>query len=255
MSRPIRLDTNILAILSDAQVEGSVVRLTRQLERKDYLAVNDVLAALGGKWDRRSKGHVFGEDPAARIDLAILTGQVERPQDFGFFPTPPDVAAHIAELAELQDYQHVLEPSAGDGALIDAILERAPFAGVFACELLEANYKRLVVKYADNPRMRLWQGDFLSIRPEPRYQRVIMNPPFVARADIEHVMCAWEWLEQDGRLIAIMSAGVRFREDSKTRAFRAFVDQYGGEIEDLPEGAFKPSGTMVRTVVVRIDKP
>lgn len=255
MTRPIRLDTNILAILSDAQVDGNVVRLTRQIDRKEYVAVNDVLAALGGKWDRKAKGHVFGEDPAARLDLAILTGQVERPKDFGFFPTPPDVAARVAELADPRDYELVLEPSAGDGALIDAVLERAPFAGVFAVELLEGNYKGLVARYASNPRMRMWRGDFLSIAPEPRYHRVVANPPFAGRADIDHVVRAWDWLAPGGRLVAIMSAGVRFRQDGKTMAFRAFVDQYGGEIDDLPEGAFKPSGTMVRTVVVRVDKP
>jgi hypothetical protein len=37
------------------------------------------------------------------------------------FPTPPELAARMVELAEIQDGQDVLEPSAGTGRIVDAI--------------------------------------------------------------------------------------------------------------------------------------
>jgi hypothetical protein len=51
-----------------------------------------------------------------------------------------------------------------------------------------------------------------------------------------------------------MSAGVEFRQDKKTTAFRALVDRSRGSIERLPEGAFKDSGTNVNTVLVTMRK-
>jgi hypothetical protein len=34
-----------------------------------------VLKAMGGKWHRHSKGHVFDGDPTEAIELASLTGE------------------------------------------------------------------------------------------------------------------------------------------------------------------------------------
>lgn len=58
-----------------------------------------------------------------------------------------------------------------------------------------------------------------------------------------------------GVLVAIMAASVTFRENAKTRDFRAFVESHGGEIIDNPDGSFKSSGTNVKTVTVSICKP
>lgn len=63
------------------------------------------------------------------------------------------------------------------------------------------------------------------------------------------------FLRPGGRLVSVMSAGVKYRQDAKTRAFRELVEQHSGTIEDLPEDAFRESGTSVRTVVVTMDAP
>lgn len=49
-----------------------------------------------------------------------------------------------------------------------------------------------------------------------------------------------------------MSAGVLFRQDRRSVEFREFVERRGGRFEELPEGAFRLSGTMVRTIVVTL---
>lgn len=86
------------------------------------------------------------------------------------------------------------------------------------------------------------------------YDRVVMNSPFANGADVAHVTHAFSFLRPGGRLVAIMSAAVKFRSDRKTKAFRELVEAHGGEIEDLPEGSFRASGTDVRTVLVTIDR-
>jgi hypothetical protein len=53
---------------------------------------------------------------------------------------------------------------------------------------------------------------------------------------------ALTFLKDHGRLVAIISAGVSFRKDKKTAAFREFVREYGGTIDPLPDSSFQDSG-------------
>ena len=47
-----RIDSNILGIIERAETEGGALRLTDQLDRNSYIAVNAVLEAAGGKWSK-----------------------------------------------------------------------------------------------------------------------------------------------------------------------------------------------------------
>ena len=98
-------------------------------------------------------------------------------------------------------------------------------------------------------------GDFLKAAPVQKFDRVVMNPPFSRQADIDHVTHAARFLKPGGRMVAIMSAGTIFRQNSKAVAFRGWLEALGGTLEDLPDGAFKASGTMVRTCIVSFDIP
>jgi len=216
-----------------------------------YMSVNTVLAAAGGKWNRSAKAHLFPSDAADAIEQIILTGEVTIPQDFGYFPTPPDVVARVLELAEISRRHRVLEPSAGRGAIA---LEVARLGAQVDCvELLQANYSHLMtLRGAKALNGQLIYGDFLAQKPEPVYDRITMNPPFAKQADLVHVQHALKFLKPIGLLVSVMAAGVMFRENRLTTEFRKLVEQRGGEIELLPEGSFKQSGTGVATVVVTI---
>lgn len=96
------------------------------------------------------------------------------------------------------------------------------------------------------------QSDFLAQSPQPQYDRVIMNPPFEKQADIKHVLHAHKFLKPGGRLVSVMAASVLFRTNRLTVEFREFIQAKGGWIQELPEGSFKTSGTMVNTVIVTI---
>jgi predicted RNA methylase len=97
-------------------------------------------------------------------------------------------------------------------------------------------------------------ADFLEVQPTPllAYDRVLMNPPFGGQADIRHVTHALGFVKPAGLVVAVMSAGVEFRQDKTTAEFRKLVSDHGGRIERLPEDAFKPSGISVRTVMAVI---
>lgn len=242
----MRVDTEVLAVLSRAQVEGSALILIGQLDRRLYERTNKVLEAAGGKWNRKAKAHVFDRDAADAVDQIILTGEITIPQDFGYFPTPAPVVARLIELAGIVPGMRVLEPSAGQGHIACAV---ACTATVDCVELLPAN---AAVIEADGYASALHVGDFLAVAPAPIYDRVVMNPPFEKQADIKHVLHALQFLKPDGCLVSVMAAGVLFRDNRLTTDFRALVEARGGDIEELPDGAFKASGTQVRTVIVSI---
>ena len=116
-----KINNALLPVLDSVQIDGNVVRLAQQLDRPTYVAVNKVLESIGGKWNRKAKGHVFNMDPAEILEEVILTGEYSsKKQDFGFFETPPELAKKVVELADIRPGMSILEPSAGRGALLIA---------------------------------------------------------------------------------------------------------------------------------------
>ena len=79
-----------------------------------------------------------------------------------------------------------------------------------------------------------------------------MNTPFNKGQAVAHVTKAIQIAKRC--VIAITDAGIMFRSDKATTAFREFVKSYGGTIEPVEAGAFKESGTMVNTCIVTVKK-
>ena len=163
------------------------------------------------------------------------------------FPTPPELAERVVARADVYG-KTVIEPSAGTGALANVI------AGVPA-ELLCIERDLDCCQQLTAMGHEVIYGDFLEYEPGARtFDRVVMNPPFSGGRDVLHILRAWKLVAPGGRLVAIASAGVKFRRDKATRAFRALVAAHG-TMEDLPEDSFAAAGTNVRTVLVVLDKP
>lgn len=244
----MRVSDDVLEVLSRAELDGQALRLIGQLDRTMYTKVNKVIEAAGGKWNRSAKAHIFDRPASDRVDEIILTGEVEVPKDeFNYFPSPPDVVARLIELADIEPGMTVLEPSAGSGAIAGACADAG--AVVDCCELMRENYMAL----CENLKLRHVKPiDFLTLEPEPHYDRVVMNPPFAKQQDIKHVLHALKFIKPCGLLVSVMASSVTFRDNKLTQDFRDLIRARGGDIEALPEGAFKQSGTMVRTVIVTI---
>jgi type I restriction-modification system DNA methylase subunit len=253
----VKISDDILAILSASAVSAAGVRLPDgQLDRKTYVKVDKVLKALGGKWNRKLKFHIFADDALEVVEHAILTGEVATAKDIGFFPTPLAIGRHLVELAELQADMDVLEPSAGTGAIIQAMTEaHKRDINVVAVERDVAMAKQIRAKFAFNVVVQ--QDDFLGGN-YGMFDRVIMNPPFLREkkryAHLRHVRHAWRHLLPGGRLVSVLPKGVDFREDRAHAEFRKWFQQHG-HTTDLPERAFAESGTNVRTVVLVMDRP
>ena len=242
----MKIETEVLAVLGRAQINGAHLVLPEQLDRKLYERANKVLVAAGGVWKRGAKAHVFQDDATAVIEQILVAGEIASQQDFGAFFSPATVADRVIALGDLHPGMTVIEPNAGRGA----IASRALLAGcvVDCVELQQRNVDIL----CSTPYRQVVQADFLSLPPAPRYDRALANPPFSRQDDIRHVLHALKFLVPGGLLVSVMSAGVSYRDNRLTQDFRDLVRSRGGDIEALPEAAFKETGTLVSTVIVTI---
>jgi protein-L-isoaspartate O-methyltransferase len=159
------------------------------------------------------------------------------------YPTPPALAARMVELADLDPGNEILEPSAGTGAILDALPDDCH---VLAIELDYRLAERLASVYS-RPHLSIMQADFLGfdVLTGRGFDRILMNPPFDHGLDIRHIQHAFELLAPGGLLVAICADGGRQRA--------AFKD---AELyESLPPGTFAQAGTMVNAALVVIEKP
>lgn len=224
-----------------------------QLDRKLYQEVNSALEALGGSWNRKLKGHLFLSDGDLEdaLDTVVHTGGfVDRKKLLQFYETPERLADRLIELADIRPGMRILEPSAGHGALIRAV-DRHSVSDIHIewYEIDEKNVQRLKADdYWGTGFTTGHQYDFMAIEPPPHFNRIVMNPPFTKQQDAKHVRHAYDFLAPGGVLVAIMSAAVKFRETESYRWVRDNAEM----IEDNDPGAFKESGTMVNTVIVKM---
>lgn len=261
---------DVLAVLSSAELKPNGLKTNAhitagQLDRKLYQKVNEVLEHLGGKWSRFDKAHVFQMTMGPleeKLDAVITAGEFVNPSKNGYFPTPQALADHMVRQLQIKMGDAILEPSAGCGRLIDAVLRHTvnggPKVDIIAVEKNKDLAMDMIRKYADEHNVGIIASDFMERfldmdHEKGLFDKIIMNPPFEVRQDAKHVLRAFQLLKPGGILVSVMGAGVRFRQESEYRAVRSLIDE-DGIMEQLPEGSFKESGTMVNTVLVTLRK-
>lgn len=181
-------------------------------------------------------------DPATLAERDLIGRKLP-----GFFPTPASLASRMADMADIRSGMTVLEPSAGTGRLADAI--KAKGADVHVVEM-HSTLRDVLAKKGYNPVAH----DFTSMEVAPKYDRIVMNPPFERGQDMAHVKQAYDMLKPGGKIVAIMGEGAFFRGDKTADGFRSWLADKGTS-EKLPEGTFKESNTGVNTRLVTISKP
>jgi len=167
-----------------------------------------------------------------------------------FFPTPKTISDDVVSLAGIGEGMKVLEPSAGNGELADAMnkfgadIDVVEMAGDLRAILQEKGYN-------------LVGDDFMEFKSGPVYDRIVMNPPFSNDQDIDHVYHAYDMLKPGGKLVAIVSSMAGDRSNNKNKAFKEWVSSLDGQEELLPENAFLESlnPTAVRTKTIVVEKP
>lgn len=241
-----KVNQNILNIIRAGKIQDNIFKLIyKELDRKTYLEVDKVLKYMGGKWNRKLKGHLFSKNPTDKIKSLILTGEIVNEKKlFQFFETPKELAKKMINIAEIKDSDILLEPSAGQGAIADLFPK---INKSFFIEIDKTNVNILKEKGYD-----VIEGDFLKY-DDRKFDKIIMNPPFTKQKDIEHIVHAYDLLNKNGKIVTITSLGWTFKTNKKSIKFRKLVEKFGN-YEYLDSGIFKKSGTNVKTVLVSLNK-
>lgn len=223
-----------------------------QLNKKNYATVKQWVEEAGGKWKGgKVQGFIFDFD-ATRVASVLMQGKrCNLQQDFQFFATPPEVADWLVSLAgDFSPDCKVLEPSAGTGAIIDAIHRVQPDVVVDCYELMPENKEKL----SKLDHIRLLGDDFTQAEHPSEYDLIVANPPFSKNQDIRHVMQMYHDLKPGGTVAAITSRHWQQASEKACKDFRAFLEEVSAQVYEIEEGAFKKSGTGVGTVAIVINK-
>lgn len=157
-------------------------------------------------------------------------------RDLQFYPTPPQVVDRLLNMHSWQGLR-VLEPSCGDGAILDK-LRRLGATG-FGIEVDTGRAAHCRAHGHD-----VLRANFLEQPPTGDFDAVAMNPPFYGRHYAQHVRHALKFLRKGGVLFAILPATARYDHHE--------LDDLRPQWSELPVGSFSASGTNINTVIARI---
>ncbi|MCK5601332.1 DUF4942 domain-containing protein [Candidatus Pacearchaeota archaeon] len=150
-----------------------------------------------------------------------------------FYPTPSNLARKMAHMIDAKYSGRILEPSAGKGDLIEAILNRH-LGGYKKAAVDCIEYDKELQATLTGKGYRVIDSDFLSYNGSKQYDTVIMNPPFSNGAT--HVLKAWNML-YDGDVIALLNAETLLNTCNKERVLLFNIVEQFGTVEYI-ENAF-----------------
>lgn len=240
-------------ILKHCTLENNVLKLPRvQFNKKSYTEAKKWIEEAGGNWQGgKVQGFTFPFNPERVFSILNRGKRCNLAQEFQFFETPAEVADWLVMLAGgIHEGDTVLEPSAGRGALVRAIHRSCPDAVVDCYEMMPENREVL----SGLGGINIVGDDFTKHDDGKRYTRIIANPPFSGNQDIDHVRMMYGKLDSGGTLAAITSPHWTLGQEKKCDDFRRWLDEVGGKVYEIEEGAFTESGTCIRTMAVVIHK-
>lgn len=170
-----------------------------------------------------------------------------------FYATPPEVVTRLltADLY-LPAGARVLEPSAGEGAIVRGLLRMGRVGRVDAVEVHPDRVS--VLRGIGDERLEVHAANFLTWQSTPVYDLVVMNPPFHGTHWMAHVTHAFEMLRVGGTLVAVLPVTAEVGTTKKHVTFRAWAEGHSRydriDFRDLPAESFASSGTRVNTVVL-----
>lgn len=246
---------NVLSVLRLCRIVDDKLYLPAQLERKLYVRVNEVLERLGATWvSGKVKAHVFDIEISGLLSEVLSTKIMPPKNPLAFFRTPAPIVDDMVQTLQTQftSLTRILEPSAGDGAIVEGILRKWPRMFVEAWELDPRRHELLAGKRIAGVTSCC---DFLKM--DGLWPAILMNPPFSLETDrltyITHIKHAWDMLCPGGVVISVAPSSIKFRLDRRTTEMRELVEA-NGFIQDFPHGAFDVSGTLVNTVKIFMKK-
>lgn len=258
-----QVDARVRAALANAEITRNRVRIVEQLDPDVWKSVSRTLTLLGGKFQVGCSAFAFASDPRPKVDTAISTGAVRTAAgEDGYVPTPAKWAEKLtsspySDVARMPAGSQVLEPSFGDGPIVQAVLAANDEVNVTA---VEPNPQRARSLGEHGGRVTVVESTFeqyaAGVGKGKEFDAVVMNPPFSVAGNrniwLDHVITAWRMLCPGGRLVSVVPASFRWGMNTAHEDLRALVNEFGGW-QHLPDDTFGRRG--FRTCVLWLVRP
>lgn len=202
----------------------------------DKHTLKDINRALASYY-----GEVLADSYTGKPDERQQSSEVSK--DLQYYPTPVDLVDYVLQDVYFDENELVLEPSCGCGRIMDGIKRRKPSTIVHGIE-----FHPIRAEEARQKGHRVLTANFLETEPTPKYDRVVMNPPFYGTHYAKHIEHAMKFLNDGGVLTAILPI------TAKTDHGMIEKMGYKHRWSDLPIGSFRESGTNINTTVLTMRK-
>lgn len=236
----------------DCTAEGRIIRPPgRQLDPALYAEMKRHFTDNRGKW--KGGNAQYFEFPMEAEELLEQLQAGKRPKfkrDSHFFYTPARVVDEMCNLHILIGPHRILEPSAGQGHLIEAVnafvnLEPEKHDWV-TIEPDEVNRQILTEK--GYPPVH---DDLMTWETDERFEVCYANPPF--KHDTDHVEKIVSLLAKSGSAILVLPESWPYRTKRNKELMLQFEEQFESVmIKKMPSEAFKETGTVVNTIVMAL---
>lgn len=186
---------------------------------------------------------VEGERPTKKQESTAVS------KDLQFYRTPKKVMDEIfkREYFDPKYSYEILEPSCGDGAIMNYVRENLTKSYI---QGIEYNIDRAETARKSGHVVTI--GNFLEIPATPKFDIILMNPPFYGTHWKKHIRHALNFLAPEGKLVAILPASAYY--DGHLNEWIAGCGTWSRPWKDLPIGSFSESGTNVNTGFVVLHK-
>ncbi len=116
-----------------------------------------------------------------------MVGTVSRKRNEfqAFYTNCNDITSYMVGLLDCQAGMSILEPCAGDGAIIDELLKQNSRAQISAFEMNNQSVSNLKRKYRMVNTVQITGVDFTQYHSQNTYDRIIANPPYGAYQTLE----------------------------------------------------------------------
>lgn len=231
-------------------IEFIIARTLDVLSDEEYDDLKPVIESMGGHWRERVRGFCFSKESLKRTNYSQWQESIQ------FFPTPIDVARRLVKMSGVLnnlDEAVILEPSAGQGGLLEALPDNWRKNG-YIVEPEPTNADVLTQKGYDVIRTTFEEFYEAHKNNKKDISHVLMNPPFSLGRDISHVQMAYNLLMPGGTLMAIISENTLYYERQSNRDFCDWLKTHNAQIEAVPYGSFIDCGTAIDTVMIKIVK-
>lgn len=236
--------------LDNCTAEGQIIRPPgEQLDDKVYADMKRHFTDNRGKWKGGKKQYFEFPKNAEQLLADLQAGKTPKfKRDSHFFYTPKEVVNEMCNMHILIGPHRILEPSAGQGHLIEAVND---FVNLYPEKhdwvTIEADeYNREVLAKKGYPPVH---DDFDTFETDERFEVCYANPPF--KKDTDHVVKIVSLLAKGGAAVIVLPDSWPYRDKRNKELMKEFEESFESVgVRKLPSDAFKETGTGVNTVLL-----